>query len=341
MNVLLVEDARSVRSLWEVVLRSHDVRFAENGVQALEMLRGETLPDLIVSDLNVPAMNGWELSRRIDADPRVRHVPFVIFWSSRRAPSAVAVFSKDEVDRLTKKNDELEKLNAEKSQLLGMAAHDLRSPLGAILRYGEFLESEIGERLTSEEREFLDMIQRTSQFMLELVEDLLDVSTIEAGRLRLDRRPTDLGELVRRNVALNRLLAAPKNVAVELEASDVPLVSVDPRRIGQVLNNLIGNAVKFSKPGTVVVVRLTSTEGEVTVAVTDQGEGIAAADLPRLFQPFGVIRSRGTAGERSTGLGLAIARRIVEGHGGRIGVETEAGRGSTFSFAIPTDLGAR
>jgi two-component system, OmpR family, sensor kinase len=241
---------------------------------------------------------------------------------------------------MAQKNVELEKLSAEKSRLLGMAAHDLRSPLGVIFAYSEFLESEAGERLTPEEREFIATIQRTSRFMLELVEDLLDVSALEAGRLRLDLRPTDLGDLVRRNVALNAVLAAPKNVAVELEASIVPLVSVDPGKIEQVLNNLIGNAVKFSKSGTVVVVRLDAAEGEVTVTVADQGEGIAAADLPRLFQPFGVVRARGTAGERSTGLGLAIARRIVEGHGGRIGVESEAGRGSTFSFAIPTDPGA-
>ncbi len=237
---------------------------------------------------------------------------------------------------MAKKNSDLERLNAQKNRLLGMAAHDLRNPLGIILTYAEFLETEAADALNEEQREFVTTIKETSQFMLRLVTDLLDVSAIEAGQLKLDRKPTDLVRLIRHNVTLNRVLAGKKDIAVEFDApAAFPPLSFDAGKIEQVLNNLIGNAVKFSHRGTQVQVRLTGTPDLVTVAVEDHGQGIPAADLPKLFKPFGTASVRSTDGEQSTGLGLAIVRRIVEGHGGRIWVESEVGKGSTFSFTLP------
>lgn len=242
---------------------------------------------------------------------------------------------------MARKNIELEKLNALKNRILGVAAHDLRNPLGVILSHSEFLESEIGDGLNKQQREFLVTIKNTSEFMLRMVTDLLDVSAIEAGQLRLDRHPTDFAELVRRNVTLNRVLAARKQIAVELTAPpSLPLVPVDPGKVEQVINNLIANAVKFSHRGTRVDVRVESSDAFVTVAVRDQGQGIPEADLPRLFKPFGRTSVRTTEGEPSTGLGLAIVRNIVEGHGGHMGVESEVGRGSTFSFTLPLQIPA-
>ncbi len=242
---------------------------------------------------------------------------------------------------MARKNAQLEKLNAEKNRFLGMAAHDLRSPLGVILVYSEFLEAEAGSVLSDEQREFVTIIKDTSEFMLRLVNDLLDVSTIEAGQLQLDRHPTDLAQLIRRNVTLNGVLAARKQITVELGRPPVlPPMSVDAGKIEQVLNNLISNAVKFSHAGTAVQVRVTATDDFATVAVQDQGQGIPAADLPKLFKPFGKTSVRGTAGEQTTGLGLAIVRRIVEGHGGRIWVDSEVGKGSTFLFTVPVRVDA-
>jgi len=237
---------------------------------------------------------------------------------------------------LARTNAELAKLNEQKNRFVGMAAHDLRSPLGVILTYSEFLEIEAGPVLSEEQREFVSTIKTTSEFMLRLVSDLLDVSSIESGQLTLDLRPVDLAELVRRHVALNRVLATPKAIAVECEPpSALPTVLADAGKLEQVLNNLIGNAVKFSHRDTRVIARVTSADGFATVAVQDQGQGIPAAELPRLFKVFGKSSVRSTAGEPSTGLGLAICRRIIESHGGRIGVESTVGRGSTFFFTLP------
>ncbi|MBC8115676.1 MAG: HAMP domain-containing histidine kinase, partial [Candidatus Saccharimonas sp.] len=237
---------------------------------------------------------------------------------------------------LAKKNAELQQLNEQKNRLLGMAAHDLRTPLGAILTYAEFLEDELQAALNVEQREFLATIKELSEFMLRLVSDLLDVSAIEAGQLNLDRQPADLVRLIQRNVTLNRVLAAKKEIAVEFDPPAASLeFTFDAGKIEQVLNNLMGNAVKFSHRGTRVRVRLEHTAEAVTVAVQDEGQGIPAASLSRLFKPFSTTSVRSTGGEQSTGLGLAIVRRIVEGHGGRIWVESEVGKGSTFSFTLP------
>ena len=237
---------------------------------------------------------------------------------------------------MAKKNAELELLNEQKNRFLGMAAHDLRSPLGIILTYSEFLEAEAWPVLNAEQREFVTTIKSTSEFMLNLVTDLLDVAAIEAGQLKLDRQPVDLAQLIRRNGTLNRVLAARKDIAVELDlAPSLPPVPLDAGKIEQVLNNLISNAIKFSHPRSTVRVGLTSADGLVTVSVRDEGQGIPAADLPKLFKPFSKTSVRSTTGEPGTGLGLAIARRMIEGHGGRIWVESETGRGSTFAFTLP------
>lgn len=242
---------------------------------------------------------------------------------------------------LARKNAELTQLNEQKNRLLGMAAHDLRSPLGVISTYAEFLETEAAAVLTPEQREFVTTIKDTSDFMLRMVTDLLDVTAIEAGQLRLDRQPADLAALIQHSAALNRVLATKKNIGVEFAApAAVPSLSFDAGKIEQVLNNLIGNAVKFSHPGTRVRLSLTCAAGLATIAVEDQGQGIPAKDLEKLFKPFSKTSVRSTAGEQSTGLGLAIVRRIVEGHGGRIWVESVVGQGSTFSFTLPLAAGS-
>lgn len=237
---------------------------------------------------------------------------------------------------LAKKNADLAALNEQKNRLLGMAAHDLRNPLGIIMSYAKFLNHMAGAKLDAKELQFVAQIEKSSQFMLRLLEDLLDVSQIESGRLNLVLAPNDLAMLVRNNVELNRVLAGAKDIAIELEMpAELPPVDMDATKIEQVLNNLISNAVKYSHAGTTVRVALEADGDEVRVSVRDQGQGIPAAELGKLFQAFSKTSVRTTAGEKSTGLGLAITRKIVEGHGGRIRVDSRVGEGSTFSFSLP------
>jgi signal transduction histidine kinase len=236
---------------------------------------------------------------------------------------------------LAKKNAELQRLNREKNRFLGMAAHDLRNPLYVVLAQSEFLLERFPDTLLAAHQEMLKNIYDYSLFMANLVNDLLDVAKIEAGELQLNLEVVDLEALVTRNVALNGLLAAKKGTEIELHAEPLPPALVDPAKIEQVLNNLIGNGVKFSPPGSRVEVRLVPEGDHFCLAVRDQGPGIPPEERDSLFQPFRPGRSEGTAGEKSTGLGLTIVKRIVSGHGGQIWLESEMGTGTTFFVSMP------
>lgn len=237
--------------------------------------------------------------------------------------------------QLQKANAELCKLHEVKNHFLGMAAHDLRNPIGAIIAYSDFVLEE-AEGLTEEQQGFLQSIKVSSQYMLELLEDLLDIAKIEAGRLDLELAETDFLALVRDNMKLNAALAEKKGIRLVLAVHErIPRLVIDRLKIEQVLNNLLSNAVKYSAPGTVVTVGLFMSGNAVTVSVRDQGQGIPEDKQDRIFQPFGRVARQGTAGERSTGLGLAIVQRIVIGHRGRIWVESRPEAGSVFYFTLP------
>jgi signal transduction histidine kinase len=171
--------------------------------------------------------------------------------------------------------------------------------------------------------------------MLDLVNNLLDVAQIESGKLRLDLQLVDLIALVRRNIALNRVLAAKKQIEIEWAETPLPTVLFDAPKIEQVLNNLIGNAIKFSLPGTLIRVSVTRADPNVVLMVRDQGPGIPPNELVKLFKPFQKTSVKSTAGEKSTGLGLAIVKKIVEGHHGKIWIESQVGHGTTFFVSLP------
>ena len=164
--------------------------------------------------------------------------------------------------------------------------------------------------------------------MLKLVNDLLDVSKIEAGSVNLELEPTDLAALLTQNTALNRVLASKRDIRLELEvAADLPKMELDAAKIEQVLNNLLSNAVKFSSPGGVVSIRATHRDDIVSLSVADHGPGIPPDDMGKLFTAFGRTSVRSASGEKDTGLGLLIVKRILEAHHGGIRVESEPGKG--------------
>jgi len=218
-----------------------------------------------------------------------------------------------------------------------MAAHDLRNPLAVILACSGVLLDSGCVTLSDEKRQqFLGRIKANAEFMLRLVNDLLDVAKIEAGRLDLDLKETDLVGLISSTVEFNHVLAARKDVRLEFSHEpNLPRVEIDGAKLEQVLNNLIGNAVKFSPRGGTVTIHAGRNGTGVLVSVQDQGPGIPAAELGKLFQPFARLSTSTATEEKSTGLGLVICRKVVEGHGGRIWAESEPGKGATFYFTIP------
>jgi len=236
---------------------------------------------------------------------------------------------------LAKKNMDLERLNELKNQFLGMAAHDLRTALWTIQLYGQFLLEETHDVLTEEQRGFLDTIIHSSEDTKKIVEDYLDVATIESGKLKLELKATDLIGLVRHNLDLNCALASRKRINLELAYEDLPELMIDASRIDQVLNNLINNSIKFSPQQTKIGVDVRQAGDEAIIRVTDEGVGIPEDFLSRVFEPFEGERTRGTEEEKGSGLGLAIVRRIVQEHGGRVWAESKVGEGSSFFVALP------
>ncbi len=237
---------------------------------------------------------------------------------------------------LHKKNAELTMLNEIKNQFLGMAAHDLRTPIGAIKNYSEFLLDEAVNRLEEEHVGFLTTIRHLSDFMLQLLNDLLDLAAIESGRLQLKKEPVDIIPLIRDSLQITSIFAAKKGIKVSFDYSEETLMAMaDPIRIKQVLDNLLTNAIKFTDLGSTVSVEAYYVGNNLLVSVADEGPGVPQSEMDRLFRPFSKTSSKATAGEKGTGLGLAIAKKIIDSHNGKIWVENRSPKGAVFIFTLP------
>jgi signal transduction histidine kinase len=238
--------------------------------------------------------------------------------------------------RLHKQNAELARLNREKNQFLGMAAHDLRKPIGLILAYSEFLLDEAARDLDKEHQAFLSTILNRSLFMKHLVDDFLDVSAIEAGRFDLDMQPVDIPEVLSKSLEINRLQARKKgvNLQVDMCPCSGPAV-IDAAKIDQAVTNLVSNAIDYSREGDTVRVRLFCRQEHLVFSVEDNGPGMSRQDMEKLFIPFGKSRTKKTAGEKSTGLGLMITHKIVTAHKGMLRVDSAPDRGTTITMTLP------
>lgn len=244
------------------------------------------------------------------------------------------------MNQLSVQNVRLIELNDMKNKFLGIAAHDLRNPIAAFKGYlGILLDGVLGN-IPEEQNQVLEKMQTTSNNMLTLINDLLDVSAIESGKLELKKEKVDLESYLQDIHAANSLLAKPKSIRLTLDVQPgIPDIWLDRNRIGQVINNLITNAIKFSYPETEISIRAERRGQAVSISVEDQGQGIPPEEMPKLFAEFSKTSVRATGGEKSTGLGLAIVKRLVEAHGGQVWVKSEVGKGSVFGFALPLENG--
>ncbi len=237
---------------------------------------------------------------------------------------------------LAKKNRELDELNRIKNQFLGIAAHDLRNPIGVIRGLSELLMDEDMTNSEAERTEIIQTIYRTSGFMLGLVNDLLDIANIESGTLELNLSEEDIREVVQQTIRMNEIFARKKEMQLIFQPGEIPcLVLIDRPKIEQVLTNLLTNAMKYSFPGSSIEVLINPGQKTVRVTVSDHGQGIRSEEIPLLFKPFQRASSRSTGGEKSTGLGLSIVKKIIEAHGGETGIKSVLGSGSEFYFTLP------
>ena len=261
--------------------------------------------------------------------------------------SHVAVTNRDELGALAANvnhmNDELRRLYKEletasqhKSDFLASMSHELRTPLNAIIGFSQVLREGMVGEVNEKQREYLDDILSSGNHLLSLINDVLDLSKVEAGQVELEVAPFSLRDALESGVVMVRERATTVGVQITVAgSSDVNIVEGDERRVRQVIFNLLSNAVKFTPPGGSVDVWATRVNGDVRVSVADTGAGIASEDLERIFEEFQQTDA-GLEQREGTGLGLALSKRLVELHGGRIWVESQIGEGSTFVFTLPS-----
>ncbi|MGB9738847.1 ATP-binding protein [Chloroflexus sp.] len=238
---------------------------------------------------------------------------------------------------LEQQNAELRRLSVLKNNLLGMVAHDLRNPVAIIQMMTAILRNPNLPRSPEERRRLLDEIYRQTEHMLLLLNDLLDLSQIENGTVTISPEPVPIESLLEETVNRHQMLAAPKHTRIELTDELNGKLYADSLRIRQVLDNLIPNATKFSPPGSVITISVERDGNWWKFSVTDQGPGISPEERSRMFEAFSRLSARPTGGEKSTCLGLAIARKVVLAHGGVIDVSPTPGQGATFWFTLPAD----
>jgi len=251
----------------------------------------------------------------------------ILYWN-RSLKNQVQIRTK----KINQQVIELEKLSDLKNKFLGMAAHDLRNPLTSVMGFTDLILEMDFEN--DKKREFLIIIQQESKQMLDLINDLLDVSVIESGKFDIVLRSENLKEVIESRIKLVSLSAKSKRIQIASDLEDVNEIKFDKNRISQVLDNLLSNAIKFSEPETTIHVTLASSVDKVSFHIRDQGPGITPEEVPMLFSEFEKLSNRPTAGEKSTGLGMAIVKKIIDGHKGQISVQSEVGKGTEFTVSL-------
>ncbi|MCX7876711.1 MAG: HAMP domain-containing histidine kinase [Melioribacteraceae bacterium] len=240
---------------------------------------------------------------------------------------------------LTKANNELKVLNEYKNRFIGMAAHDLRNPLHNIMMYVELFKMDYESSLNKDQIEMLDNIYYMASFMHNLVNDLLDVSNLEYGNVNLRMEKVDIEKFFFKTISFTKNIAIKKNIRVNISFNiSTKEIEIDKEKINQVVTNLLTNAIKFSYPDSEINIYINEDEQNIIIAVKDNGQGIEQFEIQLLFQPFKTTSTKSTQGEKSTGLGLYISKRIIEAHKGKIWVESKKGEGATFFFTLPKRL---
>lgn len=326
---------------------------ATSGAEALDGVRVQ-VPDLILLDLMMPGMDGLEACRRLKADPLTEQIPVIFLTASNEMEHLVKGFEAGAVDYVTKPfnapellarvrthlelkraRERLREMNDEKNEFMGIAAHDLRSPLNAVKGYLEMiLEDPAIERAQLE-----DVVGRSiesTRRMADMLQQLLDANAIERGERKFELKPCELSSVLNSVLAIYRPRAAAKQQTLHFETDSAPASVLGDRGVlTQVLENLVSNAVKYSPLGKNIFVRLNNQSGIVRCEVQDEGPGLSAEDRTKLFGKFARLSAKPTGGETATGLGLSIVKRMVEAMNGKVWCESEPGQGATFVVQLP------
>jgi len=365
-RILIVDDDRlNVRILTSILRpEGYEIAVAHSGEECLEKYE-VFKPDLVLLDVIMPGITGFETCRTLRTKHGDALAPVIFITAKSESDDVVEGLAAGGVDYLPKPfkgrealarlrthlqnrllNEQQRQLvtqlstaNSAKNRLLGMVAHDLRNPLASIRGLADFLSDGTVGALTPDQLDLVKTIQETSQSMLTMVNELLDQSVIESGEMKIHQELRPLAELLNKSVYLNNINAAKKGSRIELVGLDAETeLMIDADKVKQVIDNLLSNAIKFSPARSTIRVFVERSAGGVSVLVHDQGPGIPENERHKLFKDFSQTSVKPTAGEKSTGLGLAICKRIMESHGGSIAAESVPTGGSIFRITFPHAL---
>ena len=352
-RVLIVDDEEANRKLLGelVAMCGYDLQAARDGLEALERVK-TFQPDIVLLDVIMPAMDGYEVCRRLKADPQTQGIPVVMITASADQDAKLKGLKAGANDFLNKPVDlselvarvqnllalkeTVERVNRAKSDFLANMSHELRTPLNAIIGFSEMLRDGFFGELNLKQAEYVNDILSSGCHLLSLINDILDLSKVEAGEMELQPSEVSLRSLLETGLTMVRQKALQHGIALSLEIEEESDTLVaDERKVKQIIFNLLSNAVKFTPDGGRVGVEA-HREGEwAAVTVWDTGIGIAPEDQKRLFQAFQQIDGSLNRQYEGTGLGLALTKRLVELHGGDIRVVSAPGEGSCFTFTLP------
>ncbi len=366
-TILVVDDTPDNITLLSSLLKGqYRLKVATSGEKALEIAEsGE--PDLILLDIMMPGMDGYEVCRRLKADARMREMPVIFLSALNETMDKVKAFSMGGVDYITKpfepdevkarvathlkvrqfevalerQNQQLQEsyaklreLESLRNSLTHMLVHDMRTPLTSINGYLQMLEMYERESLSTDGQEFLTIAIASTEHLIEMVSSILDVSKMEAGEMKLHIEEWDLTGTARE--MLTKLDSLKEERLLTVEAPDDPVViAADHHLITRVIQNLLGNALKFTRADGTIAIVLEPRADAIRVAVRDNGPGIPPEYREKIFEKFGQVEARAQQQKYSTGIGLTFCKYAIDLHAGAIGVDSELDHGSTFWFVLP------
>ncbi|UCE99362.1 MAG: response regulator [Planctomycetota bacterium] len=361
-TILVIDDEIAMRDSCSQVLTKDGFRTetAEDGDSGLKKIR-ETKPDLVLVDLKMPGMSGMELLEKIaDIDPNIVSVVITGYATIESAVEAMKrnaydflpkPFTPDQLRIVTKRGLERRRLALESAQLqlekekmkenfITLVSHQLRSPLASIQQYFEVILGGFAGNVDRKQKEMIEQASKYIDDLLRLVDDWLNMSRIEAGKLVEKFEPVDLVHVLSETMELLKPLANDKKVTLEINSHDSrPVVQGNAETLKQVFTNLISNGINYNREGGTVAVSTREEDDYLAVEVSDTGIGISQKNLPFIFDEFFRVKSQKTRAVTGSGLGLPIAKRIIEAHNGSIKLTSKLGKGSTFSILLPNAKG--
>jgi two-component system sensor histidine kinase/response regulator len=362
-KILIVDDVAANVLLLKVLLANEKFQIvtARNGREALEQVKAEN-PDLILLDVMMPEMSGFEVAERLRSNPETEEIPIIFLTALNGSSDVVKAFHSGANDFISKpfnkeelmirvrhqislvaakralieRNEELHRTITSRDKLYSVIAHDLRSPLGSIKMVLNMLIINLpAETIGEEMHELLTVANQTTEETFALLDNLLKWTKSQIGRLKICYQDTNIVEIIQSVIEVFNMVASLKGITVRLESPDRILASADIDMVKTVVRNLLSNAIKFSAENSEIVITATTENGMAIVSVKDTGCGIAEEDQGKLLHADTHFSTFGTNNEEGSGLGLLLCQDFVKKNNGKLWFTSKKGEGSVFSFSIP------